>query len=418
MQFRKLIALIFIIVSATAVYGQQARVDSLQVELQKRISRISELQALAENDSIVAEKSDELNSLLSEVESAVSDLNLVFDGSKLSVMGSGGSFSISIPEDLDEAISSQISSITAQILAEMPDSSAVEQGLKEIRQGLHSLGLVDEHCVDIKVIEEIVAIDRDIVIKVNERVDGDVVVISGSVTVYGVVEGEVVIVDGAIILEDNSAVQGDVIAILSDTKISPLSSIGGSQITLGPDIVPNGFISWLTGGTSRIISLVAWFIASAGIILLVFVLFPRKRIDGIYNYMLESTGSSVGFGILWLLFGNIGLIVLISILAMTIVAIPLALLLILVYMLAAAVAFGTVARWIGTTLADRIGIKNLSLPLSILLGYLVLEVPAFLIVFLASISGPALLLFYSTVLTVVYCIGSGALLGSKIGSNG
>jgi len=51
-----------------AAYGQQARVDSLQVELQKRISRISELQALAEDDSVVAEKSDDLNSLLSEIE--------------------------------------------------------------------------------------------------------------------------------------------------------------------------------------------------------------------------------------------------------------------------------------------------------------------------------------------------------------
>jgi len=418
MQLSKLLTLIFITIFTMAAYGQQARVDSLQVELQKRISRISELQALAEDDSVVAEKSDELNSLLSEIESAVSDLDLVFDGSKLSIMGSSGSFSISLPEDFDETLSSQISSITAQILAEMPDSSAVEQGLKEIRVGLHSLGLVDGEFEDIKVIEEIVAIDRDVAVKVNERVDGDVVVVSGSLTVYGVVEGEVVVIDGSIILEDNSAVRGDVVAILSDTEISPLSSIGGSQITLGPDIIPSGFISWFTGGTSRVISLVAWFIVSAGIILLVFVLFPRKRLDGIYNYMLESTGSSVGFGILWLLFGNIGLIILISILAMTIVAIPLALLLILVYLLAAAVAFGTVARWIGAALADKVGIKNLPLSLSILLGYLVLEIPAFLIVFLASVSGPALSLFYSTVLTVVYCIGSGALLGSKIGSNG
>ncbi len=418
MRLSKLLALLFVTIFATVTYGQQARVDSLQVELQKRISRISELQSLAEDDSILAEKSDELNSLLSEVESAVSDLDLVFDGSKLSIMGSSGGFSISIPEDFDETLSSQISSITAQILAEIPDSSAVEQGLKEIRQGLHSLGLVDEECRDIKVIEEIVAIDRDIVVQANERVDGDVVVISGGLTVSGVVEGEVVVIDGSIILEDNSAVQGDVVAILSDAEISTESSIGGSLITLGPDIIPDGFICWLTGGTSKVISLIAWFIASAGIILLVFALLPRKRLDSVYGYMLESKGSSVGFGVLWLLFGNIGLIVLISILAMTIVAIPLAMLLILVYLLAAAVAFGTVARWIGATLADRIGIKNLSLSLSILLGYLVLELPAFLIVLLSNISGPALSLFYSTVLVAVYCIGSGALLGSKIGSNG
>ena len=418
MRLSKLLTLIFITLCAITVYGQQSRVDSLQLELQKRISRISELQNLAENDSVVSEKTDEINSLLSEVESAVSDLNLVFDGSELSIMGSGGSFSISLPEDFDETLSSRISSITEQILAEMPDSSAVEQGLKEIRQGLHSLGLVDDSKENIKIIEEIVVIDHDVVVEVNERVVGDVVVISGGLIVYGVVEGEVVVIDGSIILEDNSVVQGDIIAILSDTEISQESSVGGSVINLGPDIIPGGFISWLTSGTSRVISLIAWFVASTGIILLIFALFPRKRLDGIYSYMLESTGSSFGYGILWLLFGNIGLIILITILAMTIVAIPLALLLILVYMLAAAVVFGTVARWVGATLADKIGISNPSLSISILLGSLVIQFPAFLVITLSNIAGPTLSLFYSTVLTVVYCVGSGALLGSKVGSNG
>ncbi|MCP4145630.1 MAG: hypothetical protein GY752_10165 [bacterium] len=418
MRLSKLLTFVLITLCAITVYGQQSRVDSLQIELQKRISRISELQNLAENDSVVAEKTDELNSLLSDVESAVSDLNLVFDGSELSIMGSGGSFSISLPEDFDETLSSQISLITEQILAEMPDSLAVEQGLKEIRQGLHSLGLVDGDKENIEIIEEIVVVDHDVVVEVNERVVGDVVVISGGLIVYGVVEGEVVVLDGSIVLEDNSVVQGDIIAILSDTEISPDSSVGGSVISLGPDIIPGGFISWLTGSTSRVISLIVWFVASTGTILLIFALFPRKRLDGIYSYMLESTGASFGFGILWLLFGNIGLIILIALLAMTIIAIPLALLLILVYMLATAVVFGTVARWVGAILANKIGAPNPSLSLSILLGCLAIEFPSFLVVVLPDTAGSALSLLYLTVLTVVYCVGSGALLGSKIGSNG
>jgi hypothetical protein len=413
MQFSRLFIFLMIVLTVSVANANQSRVDSLQAEMQKRILRITELQVLAKNDSVVATKSDELETLLNEVETVVSDLNLVFDGSKLSITGNNGSFSISLPDELDESLSNQISSLTAQLLAEIPDSSSIGQGINDIRSGLSHFGLVDQ---EIQVIAEIVVVEEDIVVHANQIVDGDVVVISGSLTVNGAIQGDLIVVNGSLFLEEDSIVQGDVIAVFSESCISPQSSIDGRVITIGSDIIPESYLKWISKGPIKLVSILSWLVVSNLMIVLLLVLLPEKRIGNIFNYLKNSTLTSTGIGMLWIVIGNIGVITLIAILSMTIIAIPLAVLLVIAYLVSFLVSVGVVARWLGESIASKLNICQASVWQSVMIGCFVIELPVIISVIPGA--GSLLGLLSVIVLITTHCIGTGAIIGCKFGSNG
>jgi hypothetical protein len=156
----------------------------------------------------------------------------------------------------------------------------------------------------------------------GERVEGDVVAVFGSVRVRGEVAGSVVAVFGAVRLEPGASVDGDVVAVGGLLDQAEGATVNGQSVSLGflpigygipalPSLLLTVFVGWaLTLGPG---ALVAW-------------LLPRRLVR-VAATASQRTGASLALGLL----SMPGFVLSMMLLFITVIGIPLALVLPVLY---------------------------------------------------------------------------------------
>jgi hypothetical protein len=203
----------------------------------------------------------------------------------------------------------------------------------------------------------------DITVGRNERLDGDVVAIGGSVDVQGDVSGDVVSIGGTLTLGPDAVIRGDAVSVGGTLNRSPGARVEGDVVEAGPGgrgFRRGQFLPMMFGTFWSRVGSLAGTLLRIGLLMLVaqiVVAFGRGAVERIAS----RTGSvPVRSGLVGLL-GEIlfvpVLVLTVVVLAISIVGIPLLVLVpfaVLLLMLVILVGFVGLSHNIGTRLAMRV----------------------------------------------------------------
>jgi hypothetical protein len=205
---------------------------------------------------------------------------------------------------------------------------------------------------------------RDVTVRADERIDGDVISVGGTVNVDGEVRGNAVAIGGNLVLGPQASVR-DAVVIGGRLTQAPTARVGGELVEIGPESLPLGELSrhvpgiwwsWWLGSAFAFLST----IVRVGILCLLaalVLLLARDQVERVSVRAASEPLKSGAIGILAQLLFLPVLIITIIILVVTIVGIPLLVLLpfaILGLGLVALVGFTAVAYHLGRLLAARL----------------------------------------------------------------
>jgi hypothetical protein len=405
--------------------------------LKEQIRTYSELvQAMREslavregNASQVAEIEqtvDELSRAIGEITDQLADLQLdVVDNRVRLRDGQGGEVTLEIPEDLPDQLSAGLSSITRMFLEEMPDTVRIgefETGFTWDRDAGRLRVSPMAPTGEKRVIEGgLVKIRDDMEIAANEKVVGDAVAIMGDAQVAGRVVGDLVVVMGDALLEETAVVDGQVITILGrldradGAEVGSVTVINPGVATLSDDIFDTGG-GWIAFGSYQLL-----FVLLLACVLLLLALAPARRREVLVETVQGRPLPSLGLGLLAVLVGHGLMLGLAAILVLTVIGIPVALLVLVALMLLDLAGIGLGSLAVGRWICARQGLGCPRPWRELILGMLVLHVPAFLSSLLGAVAAPAGLVmllawFGGFIKLITFCVGLGALLLSRFGT--
>jgi hypothetical protein len=213
---------------------------------------------------------------------------------------------------------------------------------------------------------DVVRFGSDIAIREGQTVVGDVVAMGGDVTVDGHVEGDVVAMGGDVFLGPTGRVDGQVVTLGGQLHEQPGSHVGGQRVAAGG--LPRrwfpgpffGFLGMVDSGLKAL-----WAIAKMFVVLLIawgFTQLAPQRTRTAFEAFKNEPVKCLGFGLLaWALIipSLVALALVAAILCITIIGIPLAIAVVLGYVLAIVllVVWGYVvgAAVLGERLARQLG---------------------------------------------------------------
>ena len=188
---------------------------------------------------------------------------------------------------------------------------------------------------------DVVRFGTDITIRADETVVGDVVAMGGDVTVDGHVEGDVVAMGGDVYLGSGGRVDGQVVTIGGQLHEQPGSHVGGQRVATGG--LPRRWMGWPLVGVLGIVGSglkALWAIARMIVMLLIawgFTQLAPNRTRSAYDAFRSEPLMCLGLGLLaWALFipSIVALVLVVAILCITIIGIPLAIAVVLGYVMA------------------------------------------------------------------------------------
>lgn len=276
---------------------------------------------------------------------------------------------------------------------------------------------------------DVVRFGSDIVIREGQVVSGDVVAMGGDVTVNGTVEKDVVAMGGDVYLGPDGKVDGQVVTIGGKLHEQPGSHVGGQRVTAEgwrhwrrrsdfpiPHVVSSGIKAMWTVAKMMLALLIAWGITQ---------LAPRRTQIAVDAFKREPV-KSLGFGLLaaaLLIPSVVALALVVAILCITIIGIPLALAVILGYVLAIILLclWGSVigATVLGERLARQMGRPAATLTMMAVWGIVALtavKVVGHLFggIPMGGFAGGVLVFFANVTGAILTCIGAGALLWTQL----
>ena len=411
---------------------REATRDSLRVEIARYAELIETLKSsvdeIDDEDQYlqIEESAAAISEAIGAVASQLSALELEVDEGQISLSdGRGGRVVVDIPEDFSEQISQGIEGITRVLLDEMPDTlriDGVETGFTFDRHGrgieIAPVALPEPR----KVIEgNIVKFKDDLEITADEVVLGDVVAIMGDAVISGHVQGDLVVVLGDVTLTETAEIEGEVVTVLGRFERADGARVGSlTVVNPGEAYLPTA----LTGGAGDWVGFWSWqalFLLLLFLVLLMIALAPRERIDRVYATLTTRSTESFGVGLLLALVGHLVLLGLGAILVLTVIGIPVAILLAVAVGLIDLVAVGLSALVVGRRLCARGGLHCGNVWREVLLGMLVLHLPAFLAALFGAVGLPLVVVILFSwasriVKFVAFCFGLGALMLGRFGS--
>jgi len=189
---------------------------------------------------------------------------------------------------------------------------------------------------------DIVQMFQDVDVPRQMVVNGDVVSIFGDVTVEGMVEGQVVSVLGGVELADSARVGGDVVSVGGHVRSAPTANIQGQTVSI-PVFGPPRMARWLPG-----VAMIASVLFFAILGIFVALLFP-ERLVRVAGTVSRRTFLSFLLGLLAFPM----LPVLLVILCITVIGIPVAVLLVFLFPVAAFVGYVASCALMGARLTRQ-----------------------------------------------------------------
>ena len=281
---------------------------------------------------------------------------------------------------------------------------------------------------------DVVQVGHDVVIERGEHVLGHVIAMGGNVTVKGVVEDDVVAMGGDVFIEDGAMVRGDAVSLGGQVHKGKTATVLGSNVTVGG--LPKAFFDFRSLGligsgmkvVTNLFNLLFWLIVGW-----VVVMATTERSRRILAELETHPFASAGWGFLGLLAiapVTVAVALAAVLLVVTIIGIPVAVLLLLGYVLAICVAFlwggvlgaSALGGWLVRRLAPRLGeptlVRNTLVGIAAL-GLLGMLGPLFtglgMAIPPAAILGKMLKFFTGLLQLVVMLAGLGAVLRAKAG---
>jgi len=214
---------------------------------------------------------------------------------------------------------------------------------------------------------DLVRFGQDIVIPADKVIEGNVVTLGGSITVYGRVKGDVTAVGGSVSVRDSAVVEGDAVSVGGSTTASEGARIQGSNVSVGgwpfhgahgggmlPFLGLIGLGAALTGFFTNVVQILVTILFAWLCLLLV-----RERMEPAVARMESQFGKSF----LWGLVAWMAMIVAVPaicivcaiamvILVITIIGIPIAIL------LAIAMVFALIGAVLGAIILGFLGYIN------------------------------------------------------------
>jgi len=408
-----------------------SRQDSLRQSIASRLQRISVLKdSLSSQEDMEFDAAlENLGDVFKEIEQQLRDIDVTIDDEILKFSSPDGELSFDIPEDWGDKVSLGLSAITATILSELPDTLDVEHGLSEFREHAESwnINIFDEEPDEppkLKIVgSEIFSTGDDVVVAVNERITGNVVVIGADATILGSVDECVVVIGGALNLDEDAHVHGDAISLFGSLRRHDDAVVDGTVVSVGGNGLAGDFLGLpdLAGGVSGAMIKLTGLLLFGLLILMVFALLPKERLFATESYLVHNPGRSFAAGLLWETIGHVILILALALLIVTVIGIPVAALLGLAYLILGVVSVGVVARLLGARICQRPSCQEHSAWWTLMLGLIVILVPGLLGTLFGGLNGlqPLARLFDVISLTVhltVYCFGTGAVFSSRFGT--
>jgi hypothetical protein len=364
---------------------------------------------------------EELGGAISELSDQLSGLNLDIGDQSISLRDrNGGGIQIDIPENLGEQISRGLSSITAAILSELPDTLDLQAEARRLPEVLRVRRPVPPRRVRSG---DAIKLWDDILVDEDEEIHGNVVVVFGNAMVAGRVDGDVIGIFGDVELGARAEVSGQVFA-LGRLYQDDTAKVDGDVVVLNPPFLPNefeGLDTFFRGGWLSFLARQVEFLLIALLVLLLLVILPERRLKSARQALSDHPGGCFGYGLLATLLGHVGLVVLFLVLVLTVIGIPLALLLVLGYIAFGLTAVTLAALQVGARACASLHISWRQPWTVALCGLALLH----LISFLSSVLGlwpplrPLAILFGVLGIAVkflAFCYGVGAIVLSRLGS--
>ena len=213
---------------------------------------------------------------------------------------------------------------------------------------------------------DLVRFGQDIVIPAGKVIDGSVVAIGGSITVFGRVKGDATAVGGSVSVRDDGVVEGDAVSVGGSTTTSDSARVAGSNVSVGGWPFKGGHAGGMLPflGIVGLGALAGIFTTIVQLLMTLFfawlcLLLVRERME----HAVDRMGTQFGKSFLWGLVGWMAMVVAIPtiavvgaiamvILVITIIGIPVAIL------LAIAMVFALIGAVLGIIVAAFLGYVN------------------------------------------------------------
>ncbi|MFH2053318.1 MAG: hypothetical protein ABIK96_12710 [bacterium] len=373
---------------------------------------------------------EEVGKAVEDISQELSQLDLEIIDNRISLLNkSGEGIVINIPENLDQNISEGLNAITKLILSELPDSLRFEKPDSWTTQtgkskSWHWNSLVPRPPrTPRKVIPgNVVKVGDDLLVREDEDIRGNVIVVMGSLELSGRVQGDVVVVMGDVLVSESAEVKGQIVTVLGRLDQDPDADVGevvvvdpfGSSNFSFKGLFGAGWISFLVSQGLFFLTLV---LAALGAVIV-----PRARFERVVLGLRTGAAQSLGIGFILALVGHAVLLALMAILVLTVIGLPLALLLGLAVALASILAVAVAAAVVGEKVCAALGRTCASPLLAVVVGMIILHAFSFA----ASLVGisPALgavvwplSILGILVKTLAYLLGLGAIVRTRLGSS-
>lgn len=245
--------------------------------------------------------------------------------------------------------------------------------------------------------EDIIKVKRDVLIS-KEMVVNDVVVLHGSVTVYGRIEGNVVIVGGSLYLKEGARVRGHVVIIGGQIEKDQSAQIAGKTTQVYfPRFLPS-MATLLAGGW-----IAAWAAISLmvllgflGLSILLVALIPGNM-SSVVGALERSFGTMLLWGVFWIIMiAPVALFLAISIVGIVLIPVQ-----VLLVALAFLIGYIVSAIYIGHNVF--LSFKRASVPfVDAILGILILHAVGFVPIFGAVIKAVFIIAGFGAVVTTKF----------------
>ena len=215
--------------------------------------------------------------------------------------------------------------------------------------------------------DDVVQVGEDVVIERGQHVLGHVLALGGTVTVRGIVDDDVVAMGGDVNIEDGAQVRGDAVSVGGRVTRGNAATILGSTVSVGS--IPKELFSFqalnLVGHGVKFLSSLFSLIFSALLSWLVISLF-RQRTARVVAGIERAPGASIGWGLLALIAvapATIAVALVAVLLVVTIIGIPVAVVVLLGYIVGlvalfiwgAVVGNAALGGWVVRRLSPRLG---------------------------------------------------------------
>ena len=415
--------------------------DSLRIEIQRYAEiidalkdSVSEIDSEVDTEAVAREqrvaRTAELVATLSEavggLAEELSELEVEFEDGRVSLTdGRGGRISVTIPENLSQHLSEGLGAITEAILEEIPDSLYIGSHETGITFGGFGRSVNVTPAAPLpprKVIQGgVVKFKDDLEIAANEVVPGDAIVVMGDVLIDGRIEGDLVVVLGDLSLGETAEVDGQIITVLGRLDRAAGAKVGALTVVNANEALLPSVFSGETGDWIGFWGWQALFVLLVFLVLLMVALASRDRLDRLFTTLTDRPAECLGVGLLMALVGHLVLLGLGAILVLTVIGIPVAILVFLAVALLDLAAVGVASVVVGRHICSRGGRECTNLWREVLIGMVVLHVPAVVAALLGVAGIPFMIVLMISWLSravkfLAFCFGLGALVLGRFGT--